>query len=297
MFAKRKREYPPGTFISTPKRVLAILQLCIAFTLLIAIISYPFIGELFEQKSETLLYHNVMGNPLLSEKIGHSNPEYTERLKRNAVRFENLPEEQRKSMIQHYDALQVKSEKPFLTKCWQSLKILFVELPSFERAWLLLAIIVPIMLLKRVEGAAKAAWLLPIVALLYSLNNYFYGEQPLLPGDNKLFPSEKILVDEYLKAPLSSSITEQHTQLLKGWQLYLIHNWTDQIPSEDANVFAKQVEEGEHLFNVARLEAIVDQPKQHGSIFHQKTSLLLLALYVIWNLYFAWMINKSPVRK
>jgi hypothetical protein len=294
MFAKRKkREYPPGTFISTPKRVLAILQLCIAFTILIASASHPFIGELFAQKSQTLLYHNVMGNNVLSEKIGNANPKYRELLKMNAIRFEKLPESQKTNIIEQYDALQAKSEKPFLTKLWHSIKILILDLPAFERAWLVLTVIISIMLLKRVEGSAKAAWLLPIVALLYALNNYAYGEKQLPTADSKLFPSEQIIVQEYLKEPLSQNILEQQPQLLKGWNNYLIKNWAHQIPSEDLDAFSKQAEEGEYAFNVARLEAIANQPRQDRSVFHQRESVLLLALYVLWNLYFAWRVNKS----
>src|SRR6185437_7678594 len=123
------------------------------------------------------------------------------------------PEEQRSTIIAKYDMLQAQAEKPFFAKSWNSLRILAFELPPFERAWILLSVIIPILLLLRREGAAKAAWLLPIVALLYAASNYAYGEKTLPPADEALFPSEKVLVKDYLKAPLSVEIFEQREQL------------------------------------------------------------------------------------
>ena len=62
MFRKRtKKIYPPGTFIPTPARVCAIIQLCVAFTVLIWNMATPFAGELFNVKSKMILYHDVMG--------------------------------------------------------------------------------------------------------------------------------------------------------------------------------------------------------------------------------------------
>ena len=64
MFRKRaKKSYPPGTFIPTPARVFAILQLCIAFSILLWNASLPFMGDLYEIKSKLLLYKHVIDHP------------------------------------------------------------------------------------------------------------------------------------------------------------------------------------------------------------------------------------------
>lgn len=290
MFRKRvRREFPPGTFIAMPKRIVAILQLCFAFTAICAAMSAPFLGELFTHKSQMLLYQNVMGSSVLAEKLGVSNEGH---FQRNATRFVALPEAQRLQIIHDHDALQTKAEKPFLDKFGESFRILCWELPPFERAWILLAVLIPILLLLRRDGAAKAAWLLPIVAALYSFDNFSNGKMAKPSPDAALFPTEQVILRDYLQEPLSESILEQQKQLTKGWHLYLIKNWARQEPSDDHNVFSQQVEEGEYAFNVARLGILSKEVHEKGS-FYQRRHLLLLILFPIWNLFFVWVVNRK----
>ena len=61
MTRRRKKTFPPGTFIPTPQRLMAIAQLCIAFSLLLWYAMQPFMGEYFDLRSRMLLYEYAMG--------------------------------------------------------------------------------------------------------------------------------------------------------------------------------------------------------------------------------------------
>lgn len=140
------------------------------------------------------------------------------------------------------------------------------------------------MLLKRIEGARHAAWLLPVLALFFLFDNRINGI-PVL--ENHLFPSEHEIVKHYLQEPLSTDILKQHEQLLQGWNLYLIKEWGKEKPHKDPAIFQLQVETGEFMFNVNYLNSM--KPREYHS--QQKVSLFLLFIYVVWNLFFAWFVN------
>ena len=250
MFRKRtKKFYPPGTFISTPARVAAILQLCLAFTIVLWYASQPFLGDLFAIRSKMVVYDYVM--------IQHR------------TQFNQLPLSQQDRITEEYAALHHQLQTPFLEK----LKHTFTDLlgiPPFELAWLCLSIVVPIMLLKRLEGAVQAVWLLPLLAAAYAVDNRLHAI-PLSPSaEEKLFPSEATLVAHYLQEPFSKNIFEQREQLKKSWETYLIDQWSGEIHT---------LEQGEFAFHVARLEAM----KTEKASRHQE-GLILLAGYLFWNL-------------
>lgn len=272
-------------------RVMAILQLCIAFTVIASSAGYPFMGEIFSHKSKSLLYHTVMGDSTLAPKNGGVNAEIIrERLERNRERFAALPLEQQQQLLGQLATLTSKTETSFWTKLKRSFYILAFELPAFERAWLFFSIIISILLLLRWEGAAKAAWILPLIVFCYAWNNVWYGDLQNSPPDVHLFPSEELIVRDYLHEPLNANIMDQQPQLLLGWKRYLIHNWTSEKPSSDEAIFEHQVEKGEFAFNVARLNLLKDHSSPEP--FHEKASLGMLILYFMWNIYFVLKVSK-----
>jgi hypothetical protein len=298
MFRKRvKKEYPPGTFIPTPARILAILQLCVVFTVIIASAGYPFMGEMFAFKSKTLLFKDVLGIGNQNGSIdGESAMHYQERLKRNMQRFSELPKWQQSWLQQKYAALQSQTETPFFEKISRAFYILIFELPGLERMWIALALVVPLMLLMRMEGAAQAAWLLPIIVLCYAFDNRMHGQPHQMPSDAKLFPTEEIILKNYLKEPLAASISEQQKQLLRGWKMYLIQEWAKKIPSQELAVFDQQAEEGEYKFNLVRLALLSQNDLKLEAPFHKQEPYAWLLLYFIWNLFFAWFVNRSKMK-
>lgn len=297
MFAKRpKKEFPPGTFIAKPARILAILQLCVAFTMILYIASYPFMGALFEHKSKLLLYRTMMGDPSLASAAGtEQSLQYKERLLGNQERFENLSPEVKAPIIAQYNELLAQDNTTFFQKLGKSIHIFLFELPAFELAWILFASVISLMVLLRVEGAAQTAWLLPIIAACYAGHNIKFGITTPRSADEALFPSEEVIVKEYLRKALPDDIVGQQKELMIGWKIYLIQEWGHEQPVSDVSLFDKQAENGEFYFNLARLQAVATSPVITKS-WHEKESPFLLLIYFLWNLYFAWTINRKNLK-
>ncbi len=248
---KKKKRYPAGTFISTPARIVAILQLCIAFSIICWNMSIPFMGQAFNSKKELLLYESVK---------------------------EQLDPRLHQTIITKYESSPPQKEQGFIYKSGQSIGTLLFRIPPFEMAWLILAVIVPVMLLKKSPHAQHAIWFLPLIACIYGIDNFYYGVTPTPTAEEQLYPTENTLVNNYMDAPLSSDILTQHTQLKEAWNRYLINEWGD-----------------EQAFNVARLEAIqVDNAasKGHRPQF-PKDPVPLLLIYISWNFLFAGVANRQ----
>lgn len=259
---KTKKAFPAGTFIATPARIMAILQLCLAFTVLLWNLSQPFMGDHFAIKSKMLLHEYVLGKEA----------------------FSTLPIDKQQAVINSYIHL----EKQLGTSFWEKLKKSFTrtafEIPPFERGWLLLSFIIPILLLKKVDGAVKAVWLLPILTSFYCADNWKTGAMPSLTEEEKLFPTENHLVVNYLHEPLSKNIFKQQEQLKNAWEKYLIDIWAKENPSVQAEEFARQLEKGDFAFNLSRVEALHREKRMP---VYAKESIVVLAIYVLWNFLFA----------
>lgn len=273
MFRKRAKKYfPPGTFIPTPARVMAILQLCIAFTLILWNASAPFMEDLFNIKSKMVVFHYVMGM---------TQPE-------NSHRFNQLPAPIVDKITRDYKELQEQLSRSFFEKIESAFKRILFEIPPFELAWIFFSIVISILLLLRIEGAIQTVWLLPLLAGAYAVDNRFNGNARKPTQEELLFPSEAYIVHHHLTEPLSQNIFEQQTQLQKGWELYLIENWAKQIPSNESTLFRRQVAQGEFNFNVERLQRMAKEIDKTPL----RESNLLLALYIFWNLSFALIVNQ-----
>lgn len=281
---RRKKEYPPGTFIPTPARVCAIVQLCLAFAIVLWNMSQPFMGELFAIKSQQLLYQDVMG---LSGKAIDS-PERQSRLDRNRERFHEIDPGEKQLILDKYERLGQMAGRSFWAKMERSLRIVMVEMPLYERLWLILSFILSVMLLKRVEGARPAIWILPLLAFFYSFDNYLYSPHYGGSADAKIFPKEEIIVSWYVDAPLSSNLLEQKEQLIRGWNRYLIEEWSKVPAPSDPREFAMQAEVGEFMFNVQRLIAY-GRPESIISNISYREPMVLLGMYILWNFFFAMM--------
>ncbi|MEI8365994.1 MAG: hypothetical protein WCF65_06215 [Parachlamydiaceae bacterium] len=289
MFRKRQRKhYPPGTFIPTPARVCAIIQLCLAFTIILWFASQPFVGEIFTLKSRLLFYQDLMGVP---SHAGFS-PERLARLERNSERFQQLPRGKQEQLKHEVKAIHDQFNRSFLSKLSEVIKIFAFDFSPYELLWLVLSIAIPIMLLKRVEGAAQAVWLLPLLVACYTLDNRMYGRQAGPLSDSLLFPTEQELVYGYIEGGLSRNVMEQQEQLINGWQRYLVINWGKDVPADDAGSFSKQVENAEFIFTLARLEIRSQEPTPLLKKDIQQP-IALVAAYFLWNLFFAYTASKK----
>lgn len=247
MFRRRpKKNFPPGTFLPTSARVVAILHLCIAFTMILWYASQPFMGHYFAVKSRLAIFESVFVHP----------------------DYAQIEDGQKLILQEKYGRLASALDTSFWRKCLQSIEVLCTQIPIYEQAWLLLSVILPIYLLKRREGSWQAAWLLPLLCLAFCLDNRLHGRAIGLTAEEKLFPSEQVIVEHYLKEPMSANILEQQDQLKRGWQNYLNQEWN-----------------GEFNFIVARAEK-TEMPAQ--MVVTKRQSYFMLGLYLLWNIYFAW---------
>ena len=227
-------------------RAFAIAQLCIAFTILLWHLSQPFVGDLFRAKAQILVFEEAM---------------------KDRVRYEGLPEEDRLLIAEGYDRAQRQIGLPFTTKLEQSFSGLIYKVSPYELAWIVLSIVLPILLLKQVDGARLAVWLIPLMSILYVVDNQYYGVEMGPTAHERLFPSEEELVRDYMDEPLGESLGEQHAQLKGAWERYVAERWGDG-----------------YAFNAARGVALVERREERPQA---KEGVLLCWAIVVWNLLFA----------
>ncbi|SCA63221.1 hypothetical protein SCG7086_AM_00110 [Chlamydiales bacterium SCGC AG-110-P3] len=294
MFGKRK-EFPPGTFIPTRTRVVVIIHLSLAFSLLVWFCFQPFMGELFAYRTEMTLYQTVMGSEQLLERVTDPTQieEATRRLSDNRERFAALAEEERLRLQEGHDTLRSQVARTFWQKTTRALSIILFEIPLYLQGWILLSSAICILLLLRIEGAQMAAWLLPLLVSVYVIHNVRYGQPPIRPPDATLFPTEQMLLENFLDEELADGVWEQHDQLMRGWMRFLVIEWAKQKPATDETTFTKQVETGEYHFNIARIAAWKNtEPPTIERLMQGKRSLLSLSLFFTWNLFMAWYVNR-----
>lgn len=253
-------------------RYFAIAHLCIAFTIVLWHLSQPFVGDLFQAKANLLVYNEVM---------------------ENQERYQALPKSDQRLIGAGYERAIEKKGAPFFAKLKASFVQLATQIPPFEQAWLLLSLIAPILLLKQVEGSHQIVWLLPILTLAYIADNQVNGTIPMPTAQEKLFPSEELLIEKYVQEALGPTIVEQHAQLKKGWNLYLIDAWVHEEPAQDAQQFQEQLSRGGYAFTVARAKALASSDsKQRATPFHKEPLSILLA-FLIWNALVALVSNSQ----
>ncbi len=284
MSRRSKKTFPPGTFIPTPQRLVAIGHLCLAFSLMLWYLFQPFMGEYFMLRSRMLLYEYAMGT---SEML-KARPGQEAKLERQALRFKQLPEKQREMLQQDYRILQNYAQRPVLQKIEEGVRFLIQKIPPFEQAWIFFSITIAILILLKIEGAKQAAWLLPLITLAYALDNQWTGKFPQSPSDYSLFPTEETLIRDYLTEPFATTPLAQKQQLEKGWQRYLIDHWSYPIPSSEEH----RGEEAEFNFTIARLSLLHNQPlfQWIRGKFHERLGWLSLFVYFLWNILFVWII-------
>lgn len=272
------------------QRFLVIIQLCLAFSLVLWYVFQPFMGEYFSLRSRLLLYEYVFGN----SEIFKNQADKESKLERNAQRYQQLKSSQKETIEKDYQALQNYSQRPALTKIQDGINLLFRYIPPFQLAWLFFVIIIGIMLLLQKPAAKQAAWILPLIALAYLVDNRMNGHSPALQADASLFPSENQLIAEYLPANTSKNNVQRH-ELQEGWNQYLLANWTTNATESKKET---ALEEAEFNFTIARLMLIRQMaPNYWLSSFNEKSGYGVLGMYVAWNFYFAWKMNQSRKRK
>ncbi|MCC5832065.1 MAG: hypothetical protein JJU12_03375 [Chlamydiales bacterium] len=240
--------------MSRKKKILIIFHLIFAFSFLTWLVIKPYTMEVVSRKSQRALYEKVLQREEL---------------------FQNLSIEEQEAIREGYHEV---AKRP-------AASLFKSETPAFGLAWLFFSILICILLLFNIEGARTAVWILPLLVVGYGYFLYA-SPQPQRPG---LFPSEQYVRETYLEG-----IEGNREQLLKGWHLYLVNEWAQEAPSEEPALFEQQVDKGLFAFNIARLQWIRDGKGDEVVLagFTSPPSLFRVISYFLWNLAFAWVINR-----
>lgn len=190
-------------------------------------------------------------------------------------------------LLEGYEKMQRRSHPAFHKEMGN---LLSTEIPPFALAWLFFSIALSILFLLQVEGAALCTWLLPLIVIGYAY--FLNGPAPL--KRESLFPSEQYVVGTYVGNDEKSSLSTRETLLL-GWHRYLVTEWAHEVPSENGSVFREQLDGGLFAFNTARLKWVIDGKGDEMIVagFNTPPSFLRIACYFLWNLLFAWFINRK----
>lgn len=264
------------------QRLLVIIQLCLALSVLLWYGAQPFLGEYFNVKSKLMLYEYIKGISPIND---------SEKLERNKMEWEALPEKEKAAIQESYLILKQYAERPAWVKIRQGMGQL-IDLPPFELAWIFFSIWISILLLRGRQGAFQVVWLLPLIAFCYAIDNRISGIDPKVEPDAVLIPSEKFLVDNYLEQGLSPHWQEQRIQLESAWNRFLVNTYLNEPIQE--NIQEQQMVRAGYLFTLARINKIAEQD-QRGirADFHEKTKIPMLAIIVLWNLFFAWKLRTT----
>lgn len=252
-----------------PLRIVAIIHLCIAFSALLFDMGYPFMGQLFEDKRLNGIYETVL---------------------QDRDHFQQLPYQKQVELEEGHHTVSDRMHTSFGSKLRQAISIIMVELPPFHKAWIFFSILIPIFILMKIDGAHRAAWILPFITFIFGFNQIAFNPFDHELFENSLFPNEQTIVDDYLDEPLATSILTQKEQLLKGWHLYVINKWAKEAPSSDSTDFTEQLAKGLYAFNLARIDAI-NLDSAFPPYLRKKGSFFMMSFFV-WNFFFAWFVNR-----
>lgn len=265
-------------------KVVVILQLCLVFSVAMWTLAGPFMMQYVTGQSSLLLHRAVVGDASGGGEKA-----------RRADYFQNLEADDQQRILASMEKVQASNTKGFWQKSGEAAKALLIDLPAFTQAWLFFSFLVCLFLLLRIDGAAKAAWVLPLIALAYAFDNRTNGIPPISTPDLDLFPSEQYIVERYRSEPLSGDHAQQRQQLQDAWERYLVVEWNHEPLNSDQASSTLSVEKAEHAFNTARLKRYLDaeETPQMRSLQHSQKSLLLLVVYFAWNLFFAFYVNRK----
>lgn len=228
-------------------RIFCIIQLCIAFSVLLWILCSPFTESLYESKKTLSTIRWLVDDQ--SEYFDQTAPEV-------------------KNQIFKLEAAASRSmQESFLNKSKQSIENLFLGIPISKLLWLLLALLLPILVLKQVDGARELFWLFPVLAVFYALQN-FPATAP-----EPIYPSESYLENRYLESPITGSIEQQKNLLEQAWKKFIVTEWSkESVSASDEEKFVN----GLYHFILNKTLQESSGPSKPGP--------WTLACYFIWNL-------------
>jgi hypothetical protein len=247
-------------------------------------------GDLFTYKTRLLLLQTVSGHgPLTDHSVKVLGDEHVERLMRNKERFHALPQATKDLLERLHAKWQKQLQKPFLEQTYAAISRIVFSISLWEQTWIALAIATSILLLLKIEGAVAACWLLPFITLCYSVDAYSHTKSQFLAPDEALFPTEEVIFSKVLKEEPKASAFAQKEQLQRGWEEYLLKEWSSEQAPIAKSERKNAIEQAEFDFYVARLELMALYPPS-GDSKNQPFPVILA--YFFWNLFFAWQVHR-----
>lgn len=270
-----RKTYPhpiQNAFIATPARVMAILNLCLTFTLFIWVLFWPFLGEMLNQKRQLFLFQSVIGEGELVARTYSTQPEVMEKLRNHHVRFESLDTHEKSRLMDAYLQLCSSIEDRKASQQFkEGVEGLLLHSSPWFRAWLLLTLIATLMLLKKSQGAPYAIALLPLIVFIWFIESTQNVGSP--NPVEALYPTEHYLMSTYGQDLSAKSILQQKEALEIAWERYLEAEWSSLGDAED----------GEWHFQLAKLKTALSSKKDR-----ETPSGVLLCLFFIWNASYAF---------
>lgn len=227
-------------------RIICILQLCLAFTTLLWVLGSPFTDELYKNRKALSSIEW-----LTDEGVN----EYATLTSQQKTKLEEIRSGALEGM-----------QEPFLQKLGQSIESLFRGTPISKLAWLVLAFLLPIFVMKQVDGARELFWLFPLLAILY-----IWQVAPMKSGES-LIPDESYLEHHYLSAPISGTVAQQREQLEEAWENYIIAEWS------------KSGETKDEKFSNGMYHFVFESTVKEWEAPPLKPGLITVGSYLIWNL-------------
>lgn len=184
-------------------------------------------------------------------------------------RFSKLETEKQFSIIKGAKEIREGRLRPLTTK---------FRFSGAGLTWAVLSLLICFFLLFYIEGAHHAAWLLPVACIVYAFS--LTGEVKL-KGEN-IFPPEKEITQKYLQA--DENFKKRRDEIAEAWNRYLVAEWGTEGDLDEA-VFN---------FNVARADWVINKRGEDAVVAHLlfHPSIVQVLAYFIWNLLFAWRINR-----
>lgn len=255
--------------MSCYKKAFILLHLCLACTYLCWLVILPYVKEIVSYKSHISLYESVLSKRQL---------------------LTCLSDEDQRVIQEGYSQMGQHRPASFWNQFGQAF---WTETPPFALAWLFFSLVIPILFLFSIEGAALSAWILPCIVVGYG--GFLFETTP--KHSEGIFPKEQYVLENYVNQDGKISRSKRD-QLILGWHRYLIQEWAQESPLVDPSLYQEQLDKGFFAFNVARLKRIAegkgDEVVTAG--FSTPPSWLRIGCYFIWNCLFAWIINRKRIR-
>lgn len=247
-------------------KIVVIAHLCLAFSYVFWLLLQPTIHGYALRKSEESLFQGIFEREAL---------------------FSALPNQEQLALIEGYQAFQERPSPAY----FHELRLL-ISRPAtlFALTWCAFSLLVCLLFILHHDIGSKAVWLLPLIVLGYGAMQF--RQSPREP--TTLFPTQAELLENY--SP-DEPLTKTREALKQGWHRYLVQEWAHETPSNVPDRFAAQLDKGLFAFNLQRLKNALSGEGRGDLLtpFARSPSMLLLALYLIWNCFVAWTLRwKSP---